>query len=212
MCVLLAARRSVWSSWWVTSHHQLALNYTDGTRCSNQLHRSTTLLLHCSAPQSIAQSAAPLPPVDALAEYSPSYISRVDEPATCVYVVHWHTPLVCSAYRKVADELSWRERQLSSQPTLQSTNKRSHTERREQLEREMDEEEQGVGGDGKQAGERPQPSLVDSSSAVVRGYLDCIATMSAPSAAADSYRSVCAAHMSSYQSAQSPSERTDEVT
>ena len=185
------------------------MNYTDGSRCSDQLQRSTTVMLHCSAPRSVVQSTAPLPPIDTLAEYSPSYISNVDEPTTCVYVLHWYTPLVCSAYRRVTDELSWRNRNSNSQTTLTPSQRRSQTERREQLERELEEE----AGEDEMQNEDRQVAVSDANSDVLREYLNCIAAMSEPTAVAGSYRSPCAAYLpSSSRLVLHASERGDEVT
>lgn len=158
------------------------MNYTNGTRCNNQLHRSTTVLLHCSAPRSLPPHT-PLPPVDILAEYSPSYIAAAHEPARCVYEMHWFTPLVCSAYRRVEDELKRRR------PS-------SDRERREQLEREMEDEEDR----GEQ--EKQPTSVTDTASVVVRGHLECIAAMSVTDASLDSYHSLCAAYLPSTQQTQ----------
>ena len=163
------------------------MNFTDGTRCSDRLHRSTTLLLHCSAPRSVAHSAAPMPAIDTLAEYSPSYIAQIDEPAACVYFMHWHTPLVCSAYQQAAQEL---ERRRDSSSALSSASTRSDAEHSVQLMRQLSEEmavEDGLG----------KPRLQSANGAEARGRLDCIAAMSAPDASVDSYRAACAAYMPS---------------
>ena len=177
------------------------MNYTDGTRCSDRLHRSTTLLLHCSAPRSVAHSAAPVPAIDTLAEYSPSYIAQVDEPAACVYVMHWHTPLVCSAYRQAAHET---ERQLDSSDASGPAGTRSQHAHSGQLMRELSEEwaEEEV----------PGPRLESASSAEVRGRLDCIAAMSAPGASIESYPAACAAYLPLKTSMRQPATIVEQVT
>ena len=168
------------------------MNYTDGASCNEQLNRSTTVMLHCSAPRSIAQSTAPLPPIDTLAEYSPSYIAAVDEPSTCTYRMHWYTPLVCSVYRIAAEERSSGAQQQQSSPAPEAVDKQERhelVERRSLLARELEFEDE-VGG-------AKEVSLAAQSSAEVRGYLDCIAAMTASSGTADSCRAACAAYLPS---------------
>ena len=159
------------------------MNHSNGASCGGELSRSTTVALHCSAPRSVAQSTAPLPPIDDLAEYSPSYIAAVHEPSTCVYVLHWHTPLVCSAYRAAVDD--------------------SDAERTEQpVQQELEQQQE----------EKGQTSLATRDSVEVRGYLDCIAAMSDLDARDESYQSKCAAYESSSQLQQQHSQHMNELT
>ena len=83
---------------------QLAMHYTDGAACSDTLNRTAVVLLHCSTS---AASSQPLSLASA-AELGPPHVSRVLEPSTCAYELHFHTPTVCGLYAKVRAEAAWR--------------------------------------------------------------------------------------------------------
>ena len=193
---LRCALCSSWSGWWLTPSLQLAMSFTHGTPCNDDVDRSVVAVLQCSLPPH-APSSVPLS-ILAAAERAPPHVADVVEPSMCSYELHYHTPLVCALYDRVRAEAEWRWLHPST-PISRLRRRRDADDDSAAIDAQDEADERRLA-----AWRATWPSEAPAAAAAsaderseIRDLLACIAGMSMDGATHSTYAALCAPFLQS---------------